>query len=73
MPSSMKQFQMLVEISAILVSSFSSEYLFSNSKVITVRKRSMNWSQFKHPISHMYLPCAAVVSWSLTQEVVPSY
>ena len=48
MPSSMKPFQMLVEISAILVSSLSSEYLFSNSKVITVRKRSCGKVMFLH-------------------------
>ena len=31
--------------------------------------RSMNWAQFKDPISHMCLACAVVASWSLTQEV----
>ena len=30
---------------------------------------SMNWSQFKDPISHMCLAGAVVASWSLTQEV----
>ena len=30
---------------------------------------SMNWAQFKDPVSHMCLPGAVVASWSLRQEV----
>ena len=30
---------------------------------------SMNWAQFKDPISHMCLAGAVVACWSLTQEV----
>ena len=30
---------------------------------------SMNWAQFKYPISHMCLAGAGVACWSLTQEV----
>ena len=30
---------------------------------------SMNWSQFKDPVSHTCLVGAVVASWSLTQEV----
>ena len=33
---------------------------------------SMNWSQFKDPVSHMYLAGAVVVSWCITQEVADS-
>ena len=29
----------------------------------------MNWSQFKDPVSHMFLAGAVAASWSLTQEV----
>ena len=29
----------------------------------------MNWSQFKDPISYMFLAGTVVASWSLTQEV----
>ena len=28
----------------------------------------MNWSEFKDPVSHMYLAGAVVVSWYTTQE-----
>ena len=35
-----------------------------------INQRSMNWAQFKDPISHMCLAGAVVVCWSLTQEVV---
>ena len=30
---------------------------------------SMNWGQFKDPVSHMCLAGAVVASWLLTQEV----
>ena len=30
---------------------------------------SMNWAQFKDPISHMGLAGTVVASWSLTQEM----
>ena len=30
---------------------------------------SMNWTEFKDPVSHMYLTGTVVASWSLTQEV----
>ena len=33
---------------------------------------SMNWVQFKDPVSHMCLAGAVVTSWSLTQEVASS-
>ena len=33
---------------------------------------SMNWAQFKDPISHMCLAGAVVASWSLTQELAGS-
>ena len=33
---------------------------------------SMNWSQFKDPISHPFLAAAMITSWSLTQEVAGS-
>ena len=33
---------------------------------------SMNWTQFKDPVSHMCLAGAVVASWSLTQEVAGS-
>ena len=33
---------------------------------------SMNWSQFKDPISHPFLVAAMITSWSLTQEVAGS-
>ena len=32
----------------------------------------MNWTQFKDPVSPMYLACTVVASWSLTREVVGS-
>ena len=32
----------------------------------------MNWSQFKHPVSHMCLAGTVVASWSHTQEVAGS-
>ena len=33
---------------------------------------SMNWAQFKDPVSHMYLAGAVVANWSLTKEVTGS-
>ena len=33
---------------------------------------SMNWAQFKDPVSHMCLVGTVVASWSLTQEVAGS-
>ena len=32
----------------------------------------MNWSQFKDPVSYMYLAGTVVVSWCITQEVADS-
>ena len=34
-----------------------------------INHKSMNWAQFKDPVSHMCLTGAVVASWSLTQEV----
>ena len=34
-----------------------------------INHRSMNWAQFKDPVSHMCLAGTVVASWSLTQEV----
>ena len=34
--------------------------------------RSMNWAQFKDPVSQMCLADTVVASWSLTQELVGS-
>ena len=34
----------------------------------SVNNWSMNWAQFKDPVSHMCLAGTVVVSWSLTQE-----
>ena len=34
-----------------------------------INHRSMNWDQFKDPVSHMCLAGTVVASWSLTQEV----
>ena len=36
---------------------------------ILINHWSMNWAQFKDPVSHMCLAGAVVASWSLTQEV----
>ena len=33
---------------------------------------SMNWAQFKDPVSHMCLAGTVVACWSLTQEVAGS-
>ena len=33
-----------------------------------MKHRSMNWVQFKDPISHMCVAGAVVACWSLTQE-----
>ena len=32
----------------------------------------MNWTQFKDPVSYMFLAGAVVASWSLIQEVTGS-
>ena len=34
--------------------------------------KSMNWAQFKDPVSHMCLADTVAASWSLTQEVAGS-
>ena len=34
-----------------------------------INHQSMNWAQFKDPVSHMCLAGTVVESWSLTQEV----
>ena len=34
-----------------------------------INHRSMNWTQFKDPVSHMCLAGSVVASWSLTLEV----
>ena len=34
-----------------------------------INHRSINWSQFKDPVSHICLPDTVVASWPLTQEV----
>ena len=34
--------------------------------------RSMNWAQFKDPVSHMCLAGAVVASWFITQETAGS-
>ena len=33
---------------------------------------SMNWGQFKDPVSHMHLAGGVVASWSLAQKVAGS-
>ena len=43
------------------------ELLLNSEKLIN--HRSMNWGQFKDPISHMCLAGAVVACWPLTQEV----
>ena len=34
-----------------------------------INHRSMNWAQFKDPVSHMCLAGTVVACWPLTQEV----
>ena len=43
--------------------------LNSANSVNLINHWSMNWSQFKDPVSNMYLAGTVVASWSLRQEV----
>ena len=46
--------------------------LNSVNSVKLINHLSMNWAQFKDPISHTCLAGAVVACWSLTQEVAGS-
>ena len=44
--------------------------VFSGSSGNLINHRSINWAQYKDPVSHMRLAGAVIACWSITLEFV---